>query len=151
MSIGVEVEVELDRQLRDLGASVPRDFFPQLLEDVGAEVASQTQRRIAEEQTDPDGAPWKPWSKRYARTRHAGQQILFARGDLAQSIQHEVDGDEVAVGTPLVYGRTHQLGDEGTDRRGRKRNIPARAYLGLSTANLRELDAVIQDAWKARR
>ena len=151
MSIAVHAEVRLDRRLRELGAAIPRDFLPDLLDDLGAAAASQTQRRISEEKTAPDGAPWEPWSKRYAKTRHSGQGLLESQGDLFDSIQHAVEGDEVLVGSNLVYAATHQLGDQGTDRRGRRRNIPARPYLGISRANARELDEIIRDAWRDLR
>jgi phage gpG-like protein len=50
----------------------------------------------------------------------------------------EVVGDEVEIGSNLIYAATHQMGDE-------ERNIPARAYLGLSDDDESELQEVIDD------
>ncbi len=44
-----------------------------LMDELGAAVVSQTQRRIDSEKTDPDGVAWEPWSDSYAATRHQGQ------------------------------------------------------------------------------
>lgn len=108
------------------------------LDALGAAVASQAQRRIEAGGPAPDGSAWQPWSEEYAATRHANQSLLRAEGDLLASIQHAVDGDVAEIGTNLVYGAAQQFGLD-------ERNLPARAFLGLSAADLAELDEIVGD------
>lgn len=119
-----------------------------LLEGIGSEVENQTRRRFQEEKTDADGIAWPEWSERYAASKHGddgharhpgarresgGHSLLVLRGDLQDSLQSEVSGDEVTVGSNMVYALTHQEGDPD-------RNIPARPFLGLSAQNVGELE-----------
>ena len=143
MSVAVEPSVRIGRRLAELRNEVA-SAFPELLDVLGDEIASQARRRIQEERTDPDGVEWAPWSKRYAKRREGeGGDLLFREGDLDESIQHFVRGsDEVVVGSSLVYAATHQFGDPA-------RGIPARPFLGFSPANEDDLEAVL-DAWMDR-
>ena len=112
-----------------------------LLDVIGAEVEGQVRRRIESEKAGPDGVPWPLWSERYRATRHGGHSLLEGAGyggGLLGSIDHQVDEDSVEVGTSLLYGATHQFGDDD-------RNIPARPYLGLSGGNEDDLLAVVED------
>ncbi len=98
----------------------------------GALIESQTRRRIAEEKTGPDGNAWAAWSPEYEATRKSGQSLLMNEGELLDSIAWAVSGDDLEVGSNLVYAATHQFGSEdGT--------IPARPFLGLSADNENEL------------
>lgn len=114
-----------------------------LLEDVGAEVESQTRRRIQSEKTAPNGEAWDPWSESYAETRHGGHSLLQGEGALLDSIQHLVEGNETVIGSNMVYARAQQEGNP-------KQNLPAREYLGLSPENVRDVDDVMND-WLKRR
>ncbi len=107
---------------------------------IGAEVESQTRRRIEEGGPDPDGTPWEEWSDAYAGTRHAGHSLLVGEGDLLDSIQFITRGAEVEVGTNLIYGAIHQFGGDEVGM-----NIPARPYLGLSPDNEADLLGVVED------
>jgi phage virion morphogenesis protein len=141
-----------------------------LLDVVGALVETQTRKRLASEKTAPDGTPWPAWSARYEKGRHGGHSLLQGRGDLSDSLTHEVSSDQVEIGSNLIYARVHQDGS-GEDpvkvpahqRRitqafGRKlafpvwvdvgahdfvQGIPARPYIGLSIDNEAELEATI--------
>jgi phage virion morphogenesis protein len=123
----------------------------ELLESCGVLVESQTQRRIREEKTDPDGTPWAPWSAAYAKSRHPHQSLLLAEGYLLASITHDMDGDDAVLihpGSNLKYARALQMGDHQViNVRGRpvKRNLPARRYLGLSSRNMDELGLLVKD------
>lgn len=141
MSVAIEASVEIDGQISKLLRKFP-SAFPELMDLLGGEIASQTRRRIQEERAGPDGAAWAPWSKRYAKRREGeGGDLLFREGDLDESIQHFVRGsDEVVVGSPMVYAATHQFGDPG-------RGIPARPFLGISRYDGLDLVAII-DAWR---
>ncbi|KAB7624324.1 phage virion morphogenesis protein [Alkalilimnicola sp. S0819] len=126
----------LDKRLEKLG-DLDREG---LLEGLGAEGESQTRRRIQEEKRGPDGAAWPDWSARYAGTRHGGHSLLLGEGDLLDSIQSRVSGGRVEWGSNLVYAAIHQFGGAGVGS-----NIPERAYLGISSANEEDLDAVVDD------
>jgi phage virion morphogenesis protein len=124
----------LQQKLDKLGRFSRRE----LLDVVGATVESQTRRRITDEKSSPQGEAWSKWSDRYARRRHGGHSLLQGQGDLLDSIGYAVGADEVEIGSNLIYAATHQFGDAD-------RNIPERAYLGLSTDNEADLAADIEE------
>ncbi|MCW7552592.1 phage virion morphogenesis protein [Endozoicomonas gorgoniicola] len=133
---GLEVLAERLNQL----ASADYD---DLLEQIGGTVESQTRRRLSEEKEAPDGSPWEPLSDDWA-ARKSGRSsggMLEYQGHLLDSIAYQVNGDEVQIGTGLIYGAIHQLGGEPVGK-----PIPARPYLGLSSDNENELNEVIE-AW----
>lgn len=110
-----------------------------LLEGIGAEVESQTRRRIQVDKHGPAGEPWPEWSAAYAETRHSGQSLLQGAGHLLDSIGYQVmDDSSVLVGSPLVYAASHQFGDPD-------RGIEARPYLGLEGEDLEGVVAMIED------
>ena len=103
---------------------------------VGGLVEAQTRRRF-QTRVAPDGSPWPAWSPAYAGSRHRGQSLLVAEGHLRDSIAWEVQGDQVSVGSNIVYAAIHNFGGEA----GRGSQIPQRQYLGLSEADETELNA----------
>lgn len=118
----------------------------QLMDELGAEVVSQTQRRIDSEKQSPDGEPWAPWSENYANTRKAGHSLLMADGHLSQDIHHQVIGDAVEIGSNLAYAAAHQFGlDMSVISTGKHVQVPARPYLGLSEDNLSDLELLVDD------
>lgn len=125
------------RIARRLERLVQLDVEP-LLEGIGAEVESQTRRRIQVDKHGPAGEAWPEWSAGYAETRHSGQGLLQGAGHLLDSITYQVDGDSVLVGSPLVYAATHQFGDEA-------RGIEARPYLGLEGEDYEDVVGMIED------
>ena len=109
-----------------------------LLEGIGAEIESQTRRRIAIDKTSPGGQGWPDWSAEYAETRHSGQSLLQGNGHLLDSITYEVQGDSVLVGSPLIYAATHQFGDPD-------RGIEQREFLGLEGQDLDDVVGLVDD------
>ena len=105
-----------------------------LLEIVGAELESQTRRRISDEKSAPDGTPWPELNSRYEaqKAQRSSGGLLEFDGNLVDSIRYEVSGDEVTVGTDLVYAAPHQFGSF-------KQGIEPREFLGLSPDNEQEL------------
>jgi len=139
MSVGIQVRAKGVSAIQRRLLSLPGiDFRAELLESVGALVESQTRQRIAEDKASPDGEAWATWSERYAKTRHGGHSLLQGEGDLLDSIQYLVNGDELEVGSNLVYAGTQQYGDE-------ERGIPAREFLGLSVEDEEEVDDLLQE------
>lgn len=129
---------ELDRVARALvGTSLK--IKGDVLEAAGDLVADQVRARIESgDREAPDGSDWPDWSEAYEKTRGSQQEMLLNQGDLLNSIQHAISGASVDVGSNLVYAATHQFGDPG-------RNIPARAYLGLSADNESDLMDLVED------
>lgn len=138
---GVQIDIKAEG-LERLDRLLDRLAKPQLkhaLEILTAAGESQTRKRIEEGGPDPEGFPWLAWSPRYAKTRHSGQSLLQSGGRLLDSIHAFVSGDEVAGwGTNVIYGATHQFGDEGRD-------IPPRPYLGISNDDRDELEQLLFD------
>ena len=110
----------------------------QLLADLGVEVEGQTQERF-DEQQDPDGRPWQPWSESHAGRRAGdGGSILRRRGDLQSDISHQVEGDEIETGSRKVYAAPHQWGWP-------EAGIPQRRYLGFVARDTDELGTLVVD------
>jgi len=113
-----------------------------LLEGLGAEVESQTRRRIQSDKASPSGEPWQGWSETYAETRHSGQSLLQSMGPLLNSISYQVQGDSVLVGSPLIYAATHNFGDPD-------RGIPQREFLGVEGQDFEDLVGITEDFLEA--
>lgn len=133
-----------------------------LLDAVGFEVENQTKRRIGSEKQAPDGTPWVELSDDYAAAKPKGD-LLELEGVLWNSIQYNVQGDTVQVGSNVVYAAIHQLGGKTKPHRIVAKNkqalafgggvykavnhpgsdIPARPYLGLSTDNIDDIESIL--------
>lgn len=85
---GIEDAQRIARRVRNLGEN-PRP----LLEIAGSVLEASTARHF-DEQRGPGGVPWPP-SRRAIRQNG---RTLFDRGDLYDSIRHEVRPAEVAIG-----------------------------------------------------
>lgn len=143
---GVHIQAKLDG-LEQLQRRIERLTQPdrrRLLNAVGAEIESQTRRRIQTEKKGPDGKPWAPLSERYAtwKLRKKGSlDLLRLSGDLQDSIQHLLSGGQVEVGSNLPYAAIRQFGGAEVGRPG---DLP-RPYLGLSAENEKDLLQVVHD------
>lgn len=135
---GIRTNLQADPRLAGrLERLAQLDTTP-LLEAIGAEVESQTRRRIAVDKASPAGLPWPEWSDDYAATRHSGQSLLQGDGHLLDSITHQVEGDSVLIGSPLIYAATHQFGDL-------ERGIEQRELLGLEGDDLDDVVGLVED------
>lgn len=148
MSAALEISIAspqlegLQARIRRLAAGMADPS--ELLEAVGAELESQTRRRIESGGPDPDGEPWQDWSDAYAKTRRGGQSLLRADGGLLDSIQSLVSGHVLETGSNLAYAAIQQFGGTSEMPAG-PRDVPARAWLGISADDARELDQLISD------
>ncbi|MEQ1713342.1 MAG: phage virion morphogenesis protein [Hyphomicrobium sp.] len=148
ITIGVEVQ-GIDAVVSKLSRLTSLDRAL-VLETLGAVVESQTRRRLTSEKTAPDGAAWKP--------NRAGTSILVRSGHLLASVHYRVGGGEVRIGSGLIYAAIHQLGGTIVPKKARKLVfpgagggmvvvdrvvIPARPYLGVSSANRIEIERVL--------
>ena len=147
MAVSLEIEVV---GLESLMARIARfgdvGLQRQAKELVGGLVESQTRLRF-QTATDPDGNDWAPWSPGYAESRHKGHSLLQASNALLDSIAWRLDGEELTVGSNIVYAAIHQFGGEEGMRPG-PAAIPARPYLGVNSANAAELERELAD-WLA--
>ena len=147
---GVAIEMTLqgiEGAARALGALAATDL-EDLAFDVGALLESSTKERIATEKAAPDGAPWNPWSARYAAKRGAQHSLLVSTNALLEATQNYTTGTTVRVGNNLVYGAIHQLGGEIENAWGRgiKVTMPARPYLGLSSHDVTAITGLVAGA-----
>lgn len=117
-------DAELEKLARRVGFIARTAEDQDSLKDaLGAELTTQTKRRLEEEKSSPAGVAWKDWSKSYAKTRHGGHSLLINEGHLTDSIQHNVLPGGVEVGSNLVYARIHQTG--GTIQRRARSQVNA--------------------------
>lgn len=148
MSMDIQVSMDSLHRLADRIASLGDTDTRPLMDELGAAVVSQTQRRINSEKAGPDGTPWEPWSESYAKTRHQGQSLLQSFNYLYESIEHilGISGDHTEVGSNLVYAAAQQYGlDMSVIGTRRRIQIPAHPYLGISSENEGDLVALVDD------
>lgn len=134
----ISVDLAFDPRLAGRLERLTRLDIGPLLDGIGAEIESQTRRRIAEDKASPSGQGWPDWSAEYAATRHSGQSLLQGEGHLLDSITFQVEGDSVLVGSPLVYAATHQFGDP-------ERGIDQREFLGLEGQDYDDVVGMVED------
>jgi len=132
-----------DKEVRSLFARIerrganPRPAF----KSIGEYMLRRTEKRFHDEK-DPEGNPWTPLSAATLKKKKH-PKILTESGNLRGRIVYEVGSSSVALGTNVIYGAIHQLG--GQAGRGHKVTIPARPYLGVNDADLREIAAILTD------
>ncbi len=103
---------------------------------------------------DPDGKPWAPLSESQRRRRqkrygNAPATILRMRGYLAGSINYQVSGGVLTIGTGKeveAYAAIHQFG--GKAGRGLKAVIPGRPYLGFSADDVDLIERDLFGFWE---
>lgn len=118
-----------------------------------------------ESETAPDGTPWqllRPSTlQRRIKLGQTSTKILTVSKRLQASIIYQIEDGGVRVGSPIPYAGVQQLGAAqgafgafmGKDKLGRDHfhhlpwgNIPARPYIGVSTAD--EVEIIeLAEAW----
>ena len=125
---------EVDAAFRKLQATL-HDLTP-VFQDIGEAMLNVTRERF-NTQTAPDGTPWKPLSPAYALVKKPNpDKILTRYGRLRGTLTYQAGPKEVRIGTPLIYGATHQFG---------RGAIPARPFLGLSAEDRNDLLDALND------
>jgi phage virion morphogenesis protein len=128
-----------------------KDFTP-VLSEIGEDMAESTKNRFATTQA-PDGTPWAPnsaatlarYSDLFARKKDgslskkaqakiSGKKPLTGETkSLATTINYQVlSGNQVGIGSPMVYASMQQYGGNKSDYPNLWGNIPARPFLGAS-------------------
>ena len=109
------------------------------------EILLNSARERFRSQQSPEGVPWAPLKPRtVARKRRNKHLILTEEGWLRGSLAvGAISRDSVVVGSPEIYGATHQFG---------RGAIPARPFLGVSAEDKREIGEELADfvrrAWR---
>lgn len=135
-------------------AELAQDMTP-ALRGIGEYLAGSSRDRFGS-QTAPDGSAWTPLAHWYREAKPASKdKILTLRGYLSSSIHWQVLPDSVLVGSNLEYAAIHQFG--GVIRPKQRKalkvggrvvsqvKIPARPYLGISTDDATESEALVAD------
>lgn len=144
LSIGVQYDdSQIQKHLRKLH-KLSGDMSPAMLE-ISEFLHERTRDHFDDEQA-PDGTPWATLSpatlKRKQAKGYPVDQILHGQSlhlrDTVFPFHNSIQaGVSTGPGT-AAYAATHQFGDE-------KRNIKARPYLGLSTADELEIIEILKE------
>jgi len=138
MSVAIKVTDRGFDEILSKTAGLEKFDRADLLEDIGRFLQESTRQRIEVTKKSPDGSTWK--------ANIAGTSTLFKTRELARSIDYDVSGDLVYVGSGLPYAAIHQFGGTIKPKRAKKLafmignrlvfatkvEMPARPYLGLS-------------------
>lgn len=102
----------------------------ELLDELGAELAYQTRKRLTVGKESPEGVPWAP-------RRDPGElhPLLQRTNKLSGSIEHRVTSDGVSVGSNLIYAAAQLFGSP-------EQGIAARPYLGIGPDDAEVLEDV---------
>ena len=113
------------------------------LGDIGEHLLNSHRKRWALEKS-PDGVPWEPLSEQYAerkREKRPAAGMLVYDDLLKGTLRYQISGNALELGTDRPYGATHQFGRDF----GRGAPIPARPFLGLSTADERDVLDILRE------
>ena len=111
------------------------DLTP-VFQDIGEAMLNVTRERF-NSQTAPDGSTWQALSPGYTKRKPRNKdKILTLYGHLRGTLDYQASAREVRIGTPLIYGATHQFG---------RGPIPARPFLGLSSSDEQELLDILNE------
>jgi phage virion morphogenesis protein len=130
----------IEDALRQLSETMNPQMKQQLLRKVGAIYLAYAEERF-EKQNSPQRKKWeelKPGTIKKKKSALLGRSHIGVNtGKLASSLTFRVQGDEVFVGTDIIYGRTFHFlvkkGAFGINARGQPipwGDIPARPFLG---------------------
>jgi len=110
--------------LAEFGAGEILDFIGLEAKDVDINEAFKNTK-------DPETG--KEWEKS-ERAIKENKLTLTKTRHLRDSIAFKNDGkEEVEIGTPVIYGATHQFGKSGTTKNGKEYTIPQRRFLGIGS------------------
>lgn len=120
------------------------DLSPALLE-IGEVLTESTKQRFADTQ-GPDG---KAWSRNKTTTiAHKGrdQPLSGETGSLMDTINYQLEGnDTVVIGSPMEYAAMQQFGGKKSEFPHLWGDIPARAFLGVSDEDEKQILQIIND------
>lgn len=129
-----------------------------LLRNIGESLKASTSRRFSQSKEPDISHSGRTWVK---GVKSSGKTLLD-RGNLKNSINYNVKGNTVNIGSNLIYARIHQLGGvikaknrgllrfkiNGRYVSKKKVTIPARPYLGFSKFDEREFERLAVKLFK---
>lgn len=150
---GATVNIDIS-ELQELSAILNHSALSstdrmKLMKGLGTEIVEQSRSRILETQEDPEGNKWQDYADSTLRGLKAKGlekvvSLLNREGYLHQSIDVQQSGQwSVLVGSDREYAGVHQWGYK-------PKNIPARAYLGLSSDDISDLTELAEIFLKRR-
>jgi phage gpG-like protein len=183
----IQVQVSGDRQvLQVLGEMIDRaNNLGPMLKEIGQDMAESTQRRF-DTLIGPDGQPWAPnaestfdaYLSKFARPRNkdgtlskSGQQRKAGKkpltgelGALRGTINYQVQGNAVSIGSPQFYAPYQQEGTKPHTivarqakalafggvvvRKVNHPGIPARPFLGFSDQDQADILDIVRSYFK---
>jgi len=148
------------RALQQLG----HDTQP-MMRAIGVGLVETTHRRF-ESGRDPEGQPWKGWSRSYSAVTESRSLLRGKSGNsgLMGSITFAADARSVMVGSNKIYAGVHQFGATIVPKSrkalvfhlgsrvvfAKKVTIPARPYLGFGAADRAVTLEVVHAELRAR-
>jgi phage virion morphogenesis protein len=107
--------------------------------DIGEHFITSTQQRFRDQES-PDGEAWELLSVDTILNKAlTGQSdsILRGYGTLADTLNYQLNNDQLMFGTNMEYGASHQFGRDEI-------NLPAREFLGVSNEDETEILAILR-------
>lgn len=133
----VQLAIRLEARMRELDA----ELRAQAPRDIGKELESSTQERF-ETKRSPDGERWPKWSEHY---RPGKGSLLRQEDDLRKSVTHQVDDDDIHVGTPDERAATLQFGDRRLAWGRVTATWQPRPFVGISPTDAQDAEAILDD------
>lgn len=110
--------------------------------DIGESLLNSHHERFNYEM-DSEGNYWESLYTDYQnRKKKNKDKILVLDGFLRDTLAYNADGQGLELGTNLIYGATHQFGDE-------ERGIVARPFLGISADDEQMILETLHDHFEA--
>ncbi len=127
---------EIERKFKKWGkkVSAPKD----ILNEFGKHEVERVKARFGSK-SDPDGGKWTQWDRDTEEERQregtSSTGLLFETGALYNSIQYQVSGNKVTIGTNVEYAQYLQ---DGTV------NMPPREFLGFNDRSAADISWLIE-------
>jgi phage virion morphogenesis protein len=138
---------EIQKALTTLARKV--SVIQSALKNIGQALELSTRDRWDQE-IDPNGQKWealKPSTLKRKAKKKKPLKILLQDDHLRFTINSQVEGDSLTVGSPQKHAAVHQLGGPA-GRKSKQFTMPARPFLGISKADESEIVATIRDHLK---
>lgn len=152
------VSLKIDPKFKDLINAFSAENLRNYLTSVGDLELSKTRQRFVK-QVDPDNNPWQTTVRKIF---DPSAKILRRTGALFNSIQRQVSGKSVYVGTNLSYAKTHQEGAVIRPRtanflafrvgnnfyRKKEVTIPQRRFIGINSETQKSVEDAFQSTMR---
>lgn len=132
MAVTVDT-ADFDRLRARIAQGIGDADLDELLDELGAELAFQTRKRLTSEKRSAEGVAWAP--RRDPSDTHP---LLQRTNRLSASIEHRVVPDGVEVGSNLIYAAAQLFGSP-------EQGILARPYLGIDEDDAKALEGIAAD------